>query len=171
MQPAIPRDGGKGRDVSKKLSAGLLMYRWKNGELEYFLAHLGGPFFARKDEGHWTLPKGLAEEGEADLLVTAKREFEEETGVQPEGEMIPLGETKRKDGKIIHIWAFEWKGEDTPEIQSNTFELEWPPKSGRKQHFPELDRADFFPENRAREKANPTYHVFFDRLKERLGKE
>jgi predicted NUDIX family NTP pyrophosphohydrolase len=125
-----------------RISAGLLMYRINEGKLQVLLAHPGGPFFKNKDEGAWSIPKGEAEPGE-DLLETAKREFEEETGVTPKGPFVALTPITQKGGKIVHAWAFE--GDCDPNaIVSNTFTIEWPPKSGRQLDFPEIDRADFF---------------------------
>ena len=125
-----------------RVSAGLLMYRIHDGELQMLLAHPGGPFFKNKDDGAWSIPKGEVEPGE-DLLETAKREFEEETGVIPTGPFIALKPIKQKGGKIVHAWAFK-SDCDPSAIVSNTFTMEWPPKSGRLMEFPEMDRADFF---------------------------
>jgi predicted NUDIX family NTP pyrophosphohydrolase len=123
-------------------SAGLLMYRIQDGKLQVLLAHPGGPFFKNKDEGSWTIPKGEIEFGE-DMLEAAKREFEEETGVSPNGPFVALTPIKQKSGKIVHAWAFQ--GDCDPhEIVSNTFTMEWPPKSGRRMEFPEIDKGDFF---------------------------
>jgi predicted NUDIX family NTP pyrophosphohydrolase len=125
-----------------RVSAGLLMYRMQDGRLQVFLAHPGGPLFQNKDEGTWTIPKGEIESGE-DMLEAAKREFEEETGIAPNGPFAALTPIKQKGGKIVHAWAF--KGNcDPAKIVSNTFTMEWPPKSGRHKEFPEIDRADFF---------------------------
>src|SRR5271165_4321350 len=125
-----------------RVSAGLLMYGIRDGKLQLFLAHPGGPFFRNKDDGVWTIPKGEIEPGE-DLLEAAKREFEEETGVVSTGPFIPLTPAKQKGGKIVHAWAF--KGDCDPrEAVSNTFTMEWPPRSGQQMEFPESDRADFF---------------------------
>jgi predicted NUDIX family NTP pyrophosphohydrolase len=125
-----------------RISAGLLMYRTHSGNLQVLLAHPGGPFFKNKDDGSWTVPKGEVEEGE-DLLSTAQREFKEETGIAPNGPFIQLMPIKQKGGKIVHAWGFE--GDFDPRtIVSNTFKLEWPPKSGRLVEFPEIDRAEFF---------------------------
>jgi predicted NUDIX family NTP pyrophosphohydrolase len=125
-----------------RASAGLLMYRIHDGKLQVLLAHPGGPFFKNKDEGAWTIPKGEIEPGE-DLLEAAKREFEEETGVTPTGPFTALTPIKQKGGKIVHAWAF--KGDcDTGAIVSNTFSIEWPPRSGRLMDVPEIDRAEFF---------------------------
>lgn len=125
-----------------RVSAGLLMYRFREEELQVFLAHPGGPFFANKDEGAWTIPKGEIEPGE-DMFEAAKREFQEETGIVPTGAFIALSPIRQKGGKIIHAWAFEGDCDPTA-VVSNTFTMEWPPKSGRQTAFPEMDRADFF---------------------------
>lgn len=127
----------------KKISAGLLMYRIRGGHVEVLLVHLGGPFWAKKDEGAWFLPKGEVEEGE-DLLTAAKREFQEETGLVAQADdFLPLGCVQHKRGKVVHAWAF--KGDSDPGlITSNTFTIEWPPRSGKQQTFPEVDRAAFF---------------------------
>lgn len=144
-----------------RISAGLLMYRVREGKLQVFLAHPGGPFFARKDDGVWTIPKGEPEPGE-DLLDAAKREFEEETGMVPKGPFIPLTPIKQKGGKIVHAWAFagNWDGE----IVSNTFTLEWPPKSGRQMVFPEMDRAEFFDVPMAKRKVKAAQDALIDEL-------
>jgi predicted NUDIX family NTP pyrophosphohydrolase len=148
----------------KNLSAGLLMYRLTAGRLEVLLAHPGGPFWTNKDEGAWSIPKGLANSGEdEDLLNTAKREFEEELGTKPEGEFVPLGEVLQKGGKTVVAWAFE--GDlDTTAIKSNTFKKEWPPRSGQWRTFPEVDRADFFSIAEAKTKINPAQAAFLSRL-------
>jgi len=125
-----------------RISAGLLMYRTHDGKLQVLLAHPGGPRFEKKDEKAWSIPKGEVEPGE-DLFETAKREFEEETGVTPGGPFIRLRPVQQKGGKIFHAWAFE--GDCDPRAMvSNTFTMEWPPGSGRQMEFPESDRADFF---------------------------
>lgn len=153
--------------MPRPISAGILLYRETPSGIEILLAHPGGPFFARKDDGWWMLPKGLVEPGE-DLVDAALREFEEETGIRVAGPLVPLGETVGTSGKIVHIWACRWEEGDLPPIASNTFKLEWPPRSGELCEFPEVDRAFFFTEDEAREKANKTYLVFFDRLLEKL---
>jgi len=124
-----------------QISAGLLAFRRGNA-LEVLLAHPGGPFWAKKDDGAWTIPKGLAEPG-ADPLLTARREFSEETNLVAEGDVIPLEPVKQKSGKVVHAWAFE-ADLDLSAFASNTFEIEWPPKSGRRQRFPEIDRVAYF---------------------------
>jgi predicted NUDIX family NTP pyrophosphohydrolase len=118
------------------------MYRIHDGKLQVLLAHPGGPIFKNKDEGAWSIPKGEVETGE-DLLETAMREFEEETGITPKGPFIALTPITQKGGKIVHAWAFEGSC-DPSAIVSNTFTMEWPPKSGRQMQFFEIDRADFF---------------------------
>lgn len=143
-------------------SAGLLLYRISDGRLELFLAHPGGPFWAGKDEGVWSLPKGLIEAGE-DALAAARREFAEETGHAVDGEFIHLGELKQKGNKIVHAWAIE--GEiDADAIKSNTFAVQWPPNSGQWRYFPEVDRAGWFTVAEARKKVLPGQAAFIDRL-------
>ncbi len=134
----------------KQTSAGILLYRHKEEATEFFLVHPGGPFWARKDEGAWTIPKGLAAPGE-DLLAAAKREFSEETGFALDGKFRFLGEFKQPGGKIIHAWAVEGDC-DPAQLKSNFFPLEWPPKSGKIQQFPEIDRAAWLNETQARVK-------------------
>ena len=150
-----------------KQSAGLLMYRRTPSGPELFLAHPGGPYFAKKDDGVWTIPKGEPAPGEA-LIDCARREFEEETGMRPQGELVALGEIKQAGGKVVHAWAFagEWGDRD---LRCNTFELEWPPRSGRRQAFPEIDRACFFAIDEARRKINPAQVGLIDRLLAQLG--
>jgi predicted NUDIX family NTP pyrophosphohydrolase len=149
-------------------SAGVLMYRKGANGLEVLLAHPGGPYYARKDAGSWTIPKGEPAPGE-ELEAAAAREFSEEVGLPVSGPLVPLGEVRQKGGKAVHAWAFE--GELPPGFvpTSNTFEMEWPPKSGRRQQFPEIDRAEMFPLEAAREKINPAQALFLDRLVALLG--
>jgi predicted NUDIX family NTP pyrophosphohydrolase len=151
----------------KNVSAGLLMYAIKDDKLKVFLVHPGGPFFKNKDNGYWSIPKGLVE-GNEDLLDTAKREFEEETGIVPEGEFIPLGTVTQKNNKTVYTWAFEINNSNAVSVKSNLFEMEWPPKSGRKQKFPEIDKGEFFTEESAKEKINPAQIEFIERLKSYL---
>jgi predicted NUDIX family NTP pyrophosphohydrolase len=125
-----------------EISAGLLAFR-RPAVLEVLLAHPGGPFWAKKDEGAWTIPKGVVEPGD-DLLATAQREFTEETNLVAQGPFLALDAVKQKSGKIVHAWAFEADLDLTP-FASNTFEMEWPPRSGRRQRFPEIDRIAYFP--------------------------
>lgn len=156
--------------MSREISAGLMMYRLRNSRLEAFLVHPGGPFYSRKDDGYWGIPKGLAER-EEDLLGAAKREFEEETGIVPRGKFIALGAVTQKSGKIVHGWAFEQDVEDGYAIRSNTCEVEWPPRSGRKVVIPEADRAELFPSVAARKKINSAQAEFISRLEKLLGLE
>jgi predicted NUDIX family NTP pyrophosphohydrolase len=149
-----------------KRSAGLLLFRRVNGELEIFLVHPGGPFWAKKDEGAWSLPKGEYSEGE-DPLVAAKREFQEETGFSVDGDFIPLGELRQPGGKIVSAWAVE-KDVDSGSVKSNTFSMEWPPKSGKIREFPEVDRAGWFTVSDARAKLLKGQVSFVDRLAEKL---
>jgi predicted NUDIX family NTP pyrophosphohydrolase len=142
------------------------MYRRIRG-LELFLVHPGGPFFRNKDEGAWTIPKGEVEDG-AEPLSEALREFSEETGSPPpSGDLVPLGEIRQKGGKRVVAWAVE--GDlDLSSVKSNTFELEWPPRSGRRERFPEIDRAEFFPPELARRKINPAQTELVERLERKL---
>jgi predicted NUDIX family NTP pyrophosphohydrolase len=151
-----------------RISAGLLMFRRNGGALEVVLVHPGGPFFAKKDEGAWTIPKGEAAP-EEDLLTRAQIEFEEELGFRPEGNWIPLGSIKQKGGKTVQAWAFEGDLPETFQLKSNTFEIEWPPRSGKLKTFPEIDRAEFFGEEFARRKINPAQVPFLDRLRAALS--
>ena len=143
------------------------MFRRQNNSVEFLLVHPGGPFWKNKDEAAWSVPKGEAQPGE-DLLARAKIEFEEELGIKPDGDFIPLGSIKQKGGKTVHAWAFQ--GDLPPDFQlkSNTFEIEFPPRSGKFKEFPEIDRAEFFVEEVARRKINPAQLSFFDRLGEAL---
>ena len=145
-----------------KKSAGLVMYRIRGGALEVLLVHLGGPFWAKKDAGAWFIPKGEIEPGE-DELAAAQREFEEETGFKAAGPFIALGSVKHKGGKIVTAWAFEGDC-DPASLKSNTFKMEWPPRSGKQREFPEVDRAAFFTVEAAREKMHPAEFEFFPRL-------
>lgn len=139
------------------------MYRHDGEDLEVFLVHPGGPFFTRKDEGAWTIPKGEPEPAE-ELLDAARREFQEETGIEPTPPFIPLGTIRQKGGKMVHAWAFAGDWNPADGIQCNLFEMEWPPRSGRKQQFPEVDRAAFFDLSQARVKINAAQELFLDRL-------
>ena len=152
---------------ANRLSAGLLGFRRTNG-LEVLLAHPGGPFWAKKDAGVWTIPKGLAEPG-ADLLATAQREFAEETNLSPVGGFIALRPVKQKSGKVVHAFAFE-ADLDLASFASNTFEIEWPPRSGRRASFPEIDRIAYFPMPVAISKILPYQRGFLDELTERLAR-
>ncbi len=136
-----------------KTSAGILLYKRKDGELRFFLIHPGGPFFAGKDDGAWSIPKGEPDEGE-DPFAAARREFREETGCSVDGEFRPLAPVTQKGGKTVLAWAVEGDC-DAERIVSNTFRLEWPPRSGRMQEFPEVDRAGWFSLDEAKRRINP----------------
>lgn len=148
--------------MPKKISAGILLYRRRGDALEVFLVHPGGPFWAKKDLGAWSLPKGELGEGE-DPLAAARREFTEETSFRVEGPFHPLGEQKQKSGKIIKAWAAEGDC-DAGALCSNLFSMEWPPRSGKQQQFPEADRGGWFSIEEAREKVHPGQVVFVERL-------
>jgi predicted NUDIX family NTP pyrophosphohydrolase len=151
-----------------KISAGLLMYRVRDGELEFLLAHPGGPFWKNRDAGAWTIPKGEIQPGE-DPLAAAQREFEEEIGLKPKGEFIELNPITQKGGKVVHAWAFEGDC-DTASIRSNTFQMEWPAGSGKFQTCPEVDQARFFAMAEARRKINPAQIAFLEELKQLRSK-
>lgn len=148
--------------MAKKKSAGLLMYRVRESALEVFLVHPGGPFWAKKDAGAWSIPKGEFEEGE-DPFEAAKREFQEETGFSVEGNFISLTPLKQPSGKLIYAWAIE--GEcDAKSIKSNKFSMEWPPRSDKHEEFPEVDRAEWFAIPQATEKLLPGQREFLKEL-------
>ena len=148
-----------------EISAGLLLYR-ERGAIEVFLAHPGGPFWAKRDLGAWTIPKGLVESN-AELLATAQREFTEETGFVAHGPFLPLRPVKQKSGKTVH--AFACAGEfDPARLRSNTFEVEFPPKSGKRRSFPEIDRAGWFDLTTARAKILEYQRPFLDELEKML---
>jgi predicted NUDIX family NTP pyrophosphohydrolase len=150
-----------------KVSAGLLLFRRGSGGLELFLAHPGGPFWSQKDAGAWTIPKGVIEPGE-DPLAAACREFEEETGVPPQGPFLPLGSIRQKAGKEIHAWA--WEGDADPDrVHSNLTRMEWPRGSGRWLSFPEVDRCGWFGPATARKKINQAQAELISRLEAALG--
>jgi predicted NUDIX family NTP pyrophosphohydrolase len=149
----------------RERSAGLLAFR-RGGELEVLLAHPGGPFWAKRDHGVWTIPKGLTE-AEDDLLATAQREFTEETGFSAQGPFIPLQPVKQKSGKVVHGWAFEGDF-DVSRFVSNFFEMEWPPGTGRLSRFPEIDRLEWFSLPAAAEKILPYQHPFLKELESRI---
>jgi predicted NUDIX family NTP pyrophosphohydrolase len=152
----------------RKRSVGILMYRGSPPALELLLVHPGGPFWAKKDRGAWSIPKGEYGEGEEPLAV-ARREFEEELGsAAPQGAFLPLGELVQPSRKLITAFALEGDF-DPATLTSNRFELEWPRGSGRTQSFPEIDRAQWFAPAKAREKIQPGQAPFIDRLLERLG--
>lgn len=145
-----------------QLSAGILMWRRRQSEVEVLLAHFGGPMWANKDAGAWAIPKGLVEEGE-DLEACARREFAEELGATPEGELVPLGRIRQKGGKLVEAFALE--GDFDPErIVSNNYTAEWPPRSGRFGSWPEVDRAAWFALAEARARILPSQLPILDRF-------
>ena len=152
-----------------RTSAGMLMYRRRGGGLQVLLVHPGGPYFRNKDAGAWTLPKGEPAPGE-DALAAARREFREETGINvpAAGPFHELGEVKQKGGKVVQAWAFEGDC-DPAQCVSNTFRLEYPPRSGKFQEYPEVDRAEFFGLAEAREKINPAQVALVERLEAALS--
>lgn len=153
--------------MAKKTSAGLMLFRRRGGELEIFLVHPGGPFWAKKDAGAWSLPKGEIAEGE-DPLEAAKREFTEETSLTVDGEFLPLEPVKQAGGKVVQAWAIEADC-DPAQVRSNSFTLEWPPKSGRKREFPEIDRAQWFTAAEARKRIVAAQAGLIDQLLSLLG--
>ena len=153
--------------MSAKRSAGLLLYRLRDGRLEVFIAHMGGPFWARKDEGGWSIVKGEYEEHE-DPFAAARREFLEETGSEPpQGPALELGEVRQSSGKRIAVWAID-SDFDADSVRSNTFTIEWPRRSGRQQEFPEIDRAGWFDTDTARRKLVKGQAPFIDLLERQV---
>lgn len=150
-----------------KVAGGLLMYKFEEETLKVFLAHPGGPYFNNKDIGVWSIPKGEIE-GEEHKLSAAIREFEEEIGFKPDGNFFYLGNAQQKGGKWNHIWAFEGDWVDNSLPVSNTFPMEWPPKSGKTQYFPEVDKVNFFDIPTAREKIRDRQSIFINWLLEKL---
>ncbi len=160
--------------MADRISAGILLYRrggeTGNDRLEVLLAHPGGPFFAKRDLGDWTIPKGEPDRAKEPLEAVARREFEEETGtaIDPDAPTIELGTIIQKGGKIVHAWAVE--GDlDPAEARSNEFEMVWPPRSGQRVVFPEIDRVEWFEPDEARRRIKPTQAPFIDRLEAVLG--
>ena len=162
----IPKRRGSVGAMAKQ-SAGLLLYRFREQRLEVLLVHPGGPFWATKDVGAWSIPKGEAEPGE-DLLTRAKSEFSEEMGFPPPDGAQALRPVKQAGGKVVHAWAAEGDC-DVRALRSNSFTLEWPPRSGRLQSFPEVDRAAWFTLPEAREKINKGQSALLDELEQRLA--
>jgi predicted NUDIX family NTP pyrophosphohydrolase len=152
-----------------KKSAGLLLFRESQGPLEVLLVHPGGPFWARKDEGAWSIPKGEFEEDE-DPAEAARREFEEETGFKAQGELIPLEPLRQPSGKMVYAWAMR-QNLDPSGFSSNTFTMEWPPKSGRLQEFPEVDQAKWFPLDSAMRKILKGQAGFLAQLQDKVQKQ
>ena len=155
--------------MRSKVSAGLVMYRIREGRLEVFLAHPGGPFFANRDVNVWTIPKGEIEP-EEEHLVTAIREFKEEVGIaiDPQSEFIELGSIRQKGGKTVHAWGVEQNCPDPIECKSNSFRMEWPAGSGTWKSFPEVDRAEFFSLSEAKRRIKETQIPLLERLEEAL---
>jgi predicted NUDIX family NTP pyrophosphohydrolase len=154
-------------DAVPVLSAALMIYRGTGDSLEVFLVHPGGPYWARKDDGAWSLPKGLVEEGELPLAA-AQREFQEETGfVPPAGAYLDLGDVRLPSGKVVRAWAVA-ADVNPAQMKSNVFRLEWPPRSGVYREFPEADRGDYFPVEAAKRKLHPAQANFVERLEELL---
>jgi predicted NUDIX family NTP pyrophosphohydrolase len=149
-------------------SAGILLYRQTGCEIEVLLVHPGGPFWAKKDDGAWTIPKGGYQPGE-DALAAAKREFEEETGARPEGETVALGSFRQSTAKIVEVWAIEGTF-DPQRLSSNTFAMEWPPRSGRLSEFPEVDRAAWFTAEVAQRKILKGQRPILAALLRQIGK-
>ena len=145
-------------------SAGILVFR-RRPHLEVLLAHPGGPFWRSRDEGAWSIPKGLVESG--DPLACARREFKEETGLTADGEVVALTPLKQKSGKLVHAFALE-ADYDLASFSSNEFEMEWPPRSGKRARFPEIDRVAYFPLAAARKKILPGQRGFLDELERKL---
>jgi predicted NUDIX family NTP pyrophosphohydrolase len=161
--------------VQERTSAGILLFRRRRGAVEVFLVHPGGPYYARKDAGVWTLPKGEVEAGEEPLAV-ARREFAEETGQSletcaPGARLRALGSVRQRAGKVVSAWAAEGDWPAGATLVSNAFEMEWPPRSGRRQSFPEVDRGDFFEIDEARGRINPAQAVLLDRLLQAIDEE
>jgi predicted NUDIX family NTP pyrophosphohydrolase len=150
-----------------KNSAGILMYRFREDSPEVLLVHPGGPFWAKKDEGAWSIPKGEFDIENEDPLEAAKREFEEETGFALEGDFIPLDKLKQSSMKIVHAWAVQGDC-DAANIKSNSFLMEWPPRSGKQQEFPEVDRAEWFDLETAKIKILKGQRAFIEKLLEKL---
>jgi predicted NUDIX family NTP pyrophosphohydrolase len=147
-------------------SAGILLYRFQKDGVEVFLVHPGGPFWANKDKGSWSVPKGEYNDDE-DALKAAQREFQEETGLSIQGNFIELGEVRQPSGKRVRVWALE-NDQEVENIRSNTFQLEWPPKSGKIQEFPEVDRGGWFSLPEARQKILKGQIPFLDKLEEKI---
>ena len=156
----------QGRKAGPKQSAGLLLYRTRNGATQVFLVHPGGPFWAKKDDGAWSLPKGEFVAGE-EPLDAAKREFEEETGFSPTGSFLALEPIRQPSGKIVHAWAVQGDAEPSA-LRSNTFSMEWPKGSGKVREFPEIDRADWFSLDVARRKLLKGQVAFLDQLQNKV---
>ncbi len=152
-----------------KISAGLLMYRWNHTDFELLLCHPSGPLYEHKDNGYWGIPKGQVEANET-ILEAAFREFSEETGLQVTAhELIPLGRIMERKGKAVYAWAFEGECNTSLPVQSNLFEMEWPPRSGKLQSFPEVDRLAFYTPDKAFCKIEQVQKQFIERLEKQLN--
>ena len=156
------------RRKAAKVSAGILLYRLSANGPEVFLVHPGGPFWAKRDLGAWSVPKGELD-GDEDMLEAAKREFREETGAQVDGNFIELTPLRQPSGKMVHAWAVEGDA-DASSITSNTFSMEWPPHSGESREFPEVDRAEWFTLTEARDKLLPGQRPLLDELIQKTSK-
>ena len=150
-----------------KRSAGIVVFKRKDARLEVLLVHPGGPLWKNKDTGAWSIPKGEPEEGE-ELLSTAQRELREEIGLEAKEDLKDLGSIQQKGGKTVHAWAFEVDADMVVAQVSNSFELEWPPRSGKRQTFPEIDRAEFFSLEEAAIRINQAQRAFLERLSMRM---
>ena len=166
-QLRAPRAESIASQPMPRQSAGLALYRRTETGIEFFLVHPGGPFWAKKDDGAWSFPKGEYEEGE-DALAVARREFREETGVEIDGAFVPLEPIRQKGGKVVQLFAVEGDC-DAGAIRSNTFTLEWPPRSGRSAEFPEVDRAGWFGPAEAKRKINSAQAAAVDQICEAAG--
>ena len=153
--------------MTSKQSAGILLFRRRDEGPEVFLVHPGGPFWVRKDDGAWSIPKGECD-GSAELIEVARREFTEETGHPIAGEFVPLRSVRQAGGKIVHAWAVEGDIE-AADIRSNSFSMEWPPKSGIQREFPEIDRAAWFPLEAAHKKILSAQRDLLDQLRDMLA--
>jgi predicted NUDIX family NTP pyrophosphohydrolase len=154
--------------MAARTSAGFLLYRRRAGVLEVLLAHPGGPFYARRDDGVWTIPKGEPDPGE-DLLAAARRELREELGCEAREPLLALGSVLQRGGKAVHAWAFESDFDEAAPLPASSFELEWPPRSGQRRSFPEIDRVAFFPLPVARRKLLEAQREFLTRLEQALA--
>ena len=162
LRPALGKVVGYFK-LMPKLSAGIVVFKRKGAGLEVLLVHPGGPFWKNKESGAWSIPKGEPEEGE-ELLSAARRELREEIGLDPQGDLKDLGTAQQKGGKTVHAWAIEVDPDTVVAHVSNLFELEWPPRSGKRQTFPEIDRAEFFTLKEAETRINQAQRAFLDRL-------
>ncbi len=154
--------------TTRQISCGLLMFKIEDSKLYIYIIHPGGPFFKNKDNGYWSIPKGLYEEKDSDKRHAALREFMEETGIEPKGELIELGQVEQQNNKTVYAWAFEGEIPDDYKVKSNTFKMIWPPNSNNLQEFPEIDKGQYFETSIAKTKLNQAQSTFVDRLKKIL---